>query len=84
MAKKSSSGKFIISAGEVGSYTVCPEAWRLKALEGVERFTASSVAKGNELHRQWAKNYDEAAYLSRGLRLVLVMLLLATLIYFVK
>lgn len=84
MAKKSESGKFIISAGEIGSYTVCPEAWRLKVLEGVERSASSSVIKGSELHREWAKNYDEAAYLSRGLRIVLLMLVAAIVIYFVR
>lgn len=84
MAKKSATGKFIISAGEIGSYTVCPEAWRLKVLEGVERFAASSVVKGDKLHREWAKNYDEAAYLSRGLKVLLLMVVFAIVIYFVK
>lgn len=86
MARQTEYGKFIISAGEVGAYTVCPEAWRLANMERVPAVTSEGdhqhrVKKGNELHKEWAQNVDEAVYLTRHVRLVILLLFLAIAAY---
>lgn len=81
MARKTPYGKFIISAGEVGAYTVCPEAWRLRTIERVSHPAAANVEAGEQLHRQWAKSLDEALFLSRSTRAIILMLLAALIIY---
>ena len=81
MARQNIYGRFIISAGEVGSYTVCPEAWWLKCIQKVKRTDSQSMTTGEELHRAWAEGFDEAVYLSRGIRLVLLLIALSVILY---
>ncbi len=81
MARKNIDGRFILSAGEIGAYTVCPEAWRLKALERAKSIHAESVVAGNKLHAEWAKKFDDASYLSHRIRFVIALLVTATVAY---
>jgi hypothetical protein len=76
MARRSSSGKFIISAGEVGAYTVCPESWRLQTIEKVKTPSTASMEEGKRLHEKWASTYDEASYLRKQAILVILLLLI--------
>ena len=81
MARQNIYGRFIISAGEVGSYTVCPEAWRRKRIQKVKRSDSESMTTGEQLHRAWAEGFDEAVYLSRAMRLVLLLIALSIVLY---
>ena len=80
MARKNRDGRIILSAGEVGAYTVCPEAWRLKVLEKIKGPVALSVVAGQELHHEWANKFDESAYLFHRIRFVILLLIAATLL----
>lgn len=73
MARKNRAGKFVIAAGEVGQYAVCPEAWRLKVVEQVSAFQSDSSVEGERLHSQWSHNIDNAAHLGQGLRFLLAL-----------
>lgn len=77
MARKSASGRHIISAAEVGSFVVCQEAWRLKELAKVSSNKSWRAHEGNQLHRRWAEEYDEASYLSKAARIILFLILIA-------
>ncbi len=81
MARKSSTGKFIISAGEIGSYIVCPEAWRLKSVVRTKREAPVSIKTGSALHHEWARNYDEILYLSKHFKLMVLLVALCVLFY---
>lgn len=81
MARKNAYGKYILSAGEIGAYTVCPEAWRLNQLDEVEAEVSPRAKAGNRLHQEWAEGYEEAAYLNRHFRLIILLILLAISIY---
>lgn len=81
MQKSTLTGKFIISAGEVGAYSVCPEAWRLRMVEKVRSAEFKEVSEGKRLHREWASNFDETLLLVRRTKLVVALLLLAVCIY---
>lgn len=80
MPRKNKDGKFILSAGEIGSYTVCPEAWRLSTLENVKTEHTENDRKGRELHKSWAEVIDEASYLKRRAQLLVLLLLLTAIL----
>ena len=74
MARKNKYGQFIISAAEVGTYTVCPESWRLRVIEGLENSEdCQSVEKGNALHNQWAAQNAEALFLKKGINILILL-----------
>jgi hypothetical protein len=78
MARKNSFGKFILSAGEVGSYTVCPESWRLKVIEQRKgsKIHANASREGMKLHALWTKGHEEVIFLTYGARVLIAMVLL--------
>ena len=73
----SKDGKAIITAGEVGSFTVCPEAWRLTAVKRRRPLVESSVTQGQAKHEEWVEGCDESLYLARSARLIVLLLLIA-------
>lgn len=77
MPRKNRDGKFIISAGEIGAYTVCPEAWRLQMLEGVVGADRENSVQGQKLHKEWAEKYGEALFLSKGVKIIMLLLFIA-------
>jgi hypothetical protein len=81
MARKTEYGKYIISAGEVGAYTVCPESWRLRNVEQVRTSRETSSTDGRLLHQEWAKAYEEFVYLGRKAHLIVVLLVTAAVVY---
>ena len=83
MARQTENGKYILSAGEIGSYVVCPEAWRLRTVEQIKGRKGESTAKGKDLHQEWVKRYDETVFLRRSARLIVLLVLCAVLFTFV-
>ena len=73
MPKKNEYGKFIIPAGEVGSFTICPESWRLSCVEKVKATKKISAKAGQVEHKTWAKTFEEAADLTKHLRFLLYL-----------
>ncbi len=81
MAKKTDYGKYILSAGEIGAYTVCPESWRLSSVEKVDALKSENVVRGIDMHKRWAKDYDEAVYFAREVRLLVLLVALAIVLH---
>lgn len=81
MVRRLKDGRIIFSAGEIGEYTVCPEAWRLKFLEKVETIERDEASAGIRLHDEWAKEYEAALYLSRGVRSVFLLIAIVLLTF---
>lgn len=72
----------IIPAGEVGAFSVCPRAWKLKCVDGViQDDPVQESLDGIVLHRTWAKRYDEAMNLTRNVRLVVALICAAVTIF---
>jgi len=73
--------KVILSAGEVATYVVCPEAWRLEREHGNReiRHPTSRTLEGRQLHANWAEMVDEARHLLYGVRLILYLVVIAIL-----
>ena len=77
MARKNSYGKYILSAGEIGSFTVCPEAWFLKECQQVQPVYTDSMKEGMEQHRAWESSLDDAVYFSRSVKLIIFLIMAA-------
>ncbi len=77
MARKSASGKFIISASEVGSFVVCQEAWRLRELENAKKQRADDNPDGRKSHKDWANELDYYHFLKRAWPHILLLILLS-------
>ena len=84
MPRKNKDGKFILAAGEIAHFTVCPEAWRLSMIEKKETLEDPSQLVGRELHKEWAKDYDESIFFSRSVRLIIEIILLLILVTLLK
>ena len=76
MARRTDSGKYIISAGEVGAYTVCPESWRLKYVERIKTQKTERAIKGSNLHKEWAAQVDQSFHLSQLTNIAISLLVL--------
>lgn len=82
MARKNEYGKYILSAGEIGAFTVCPEAWRLGNVKKVQaKASRERIQRGNEMHKEWADNLNEAVVLKRSVRLMVLLILCAIIIF---
>jgi hypothetical protein len=81
MAKKTSSGKFILKAGEIGTYSLCPESWRLQHLESVNSEDQKRTAKGITLHAEWSKDLKDINFLSFSTRLICYLILLSIFVF---
>ncbi len=82
MATQQRDGSFIIAAGEVGAYTVCPESWKLKWIDRERPAAgAASTKRGLELHQRWSDLFDEEVLFGRWSRYVATLVCSATLIF---
>lgn len=70
MPYKNSYGKWILPAGEVGQFAVCPESWRLKMVERVNRLHTREKEKGEIKHDEWSEEVDHAFHLRQGLQVI--------------
>ncbi|RMG41449.1 MAG: hypothetical protein D6719_08505 [Candidatus Dadabacteria bacterium] len=74
MATKTEYGKYILSAGEIGAYTVCPEAWRLRTVEKARaNDNSESIEHGNRMHQEWVREFDQLIEMRRALKLIIFM-----------
>jgi CRISPR-associated protein Cas4 len=51
-------GGFIIAAGEIAEFTVCPRAWKLRKANPEPVKATESSAEGQQSHRSWAARAD--------------------------
>jgi hypothetical protein len=77
MPRRSKDGNYILSAGEIGSFVVCPEAWRLRMVERVHITATESVQIGKKLHAEWVRRFDQATYLRFGSVIILGLMIMA-------
>jgi hypothetical protein len=73
MARRTKTGKFIVSAGEVGQFVYCQESWRIRESQKKPETQSSESIKGEISHKQWADNLSNASHLAEGLRFILAL-----------
>ena len=81
MARKNAYGKYILSAGEVASYVVCPEAWRLNCRSDVDPILSPSVREGTRLHEEWTQSLKEAMYFTSRVRVLLMLIIITVTVF---
>lgn len=81
MARKTVYGKVILSAGEISGYVVCPESWRLKAVQRVKSQSSPAEATGRDLHESWAQSFDQISYLTRSAKIAVALIFLALAVF---
>lgn len=81
MATKAPNGQHIIAAGEVGAFSVCPMSWKLKWIDKEVGKETSSVALGQQLHKDWSLVFEESLLLGRWIRYLAVLITTATVVF---
>ena len=81
MARKTEFGRYILSAGEVGAFIVCPMAWKLRMVDKISAATAQSSIEGNRLHKEWANKCGEVETIKKVFLVIVSLLAWATIIY---
>jgi CRISPR-associated protein Cas4 len=82
VARPNPRGGFIIAAGEVGAYTVCPQSWHL---EWNDRGSAppekANSALGQRLHTDWSRFFEESFRFVNWIRLLMVLACLTAVVF---
>lgn len=81
MIVKTAEGKFIISAVEVSTFVVCPEAWRIKTFSKTKQQQSAAACEGSDLHRQWAERYGEVIDLLWRTKLVICLIVIMIVLF---
>ena len=72
-----------ITAEQLSTYVVCPEAWRLKYLENKLDNKAETLnSEGAEVKKQWFKNQEQSFELRKYAKLVYLLLVTLTIVVF--
>ena len=80
MAKKNEYGKYILSAGEIATYTICPESWRLTQEDSVvETVDIDNIKVGHKLHKEWSEALGDAVYFTHSITLFTILIALTLL-----
>ncbi len=81
MARRLKDGRHIFTASEVGAFVVCPEAWRLRSIERTKTAYSPELEQGSGLHDEWVRYHDDATFLLKQVRLAVLLVILAGLIF---
>lgn len=82
MARPNPDGGYIIAAGEVGAFSVCPQAWHLSTVKGAEgRQPTVESALGQALHRDWSRFFEESLTLGTWIRYLAVLTCLMLVVF---
>jgi len=75
-------GKHIIAAGELGAFSVCPLAWKLKYIDKQgAAFSLGEKRLGMKLHRDWSRMFDESLVLGQWIRYLAVLTCTALVVF---
>ena len=83
MPRKNSDGKYVISAGDVASYTVCPMSWALEQ-QGVKKDFGNASKEGLELQKEWKRGFNDAVFFTRSVNLIIALIILIVLVLVLK
>ena len=74
MARVNPEGGFIIAAGEVSAFSVCPKAWHLMwHAPGKRREGSANSLLGQQLHSDWSSFFEDSLRLLTWIRYVAVL-----------
>jgi CRISPR-associated protein Cas4 len=84
MARPNPEGGYIIAAGEVGAFSVCPQAWHLSCnTKKREQNPNAQSALGQALHRDWSRVFEESLTFAVWVRYLAVLVCLLLLVFMI-
>ena len=82
MATTGPDGKHIIAAGEIGAFSVCAQAWKLKYIDKEGRgVSLAEKSLGQKLHLEWSRMFDESLLLGQWIRYLAVLICTALVVF---
>lgn len=88
MAKRNEFGKYILSANEIATYVVCPEAWRINNQEtNIYKKSEYHIKKSktsNKIHDSWAENFKDAVFFTRSTIFIIVLMVVTFLFFLIR
>jgi hypothetical protein len=81
MVKTDNEGNYSLSAGEIGTYVVCPQAWHLERVQNVETTATPQMAAGRVEHRNWETAFKEAVILAWASKVIFLLIILLLVFY---
>jgi CRISPR-associated protein Cas4 len=82
LARVNPEGGFIIAAGEVGAFSVCPKAWHLTWHASVKAETGNpNSLLGQRLHRDWSDFFEDSLRLGAWIRYLAVLVCLMLVVF---
>ena len=82
MARANPEGGYIIAAGEVSAFSVCPKAWHLAWHVASRRESGNpNSALGQRLHRDWSTFFEESLRLGTWIRYLAVLVCLMLVVF---
>jgi len=82
VARVNPEGGFIIAAGEVGAFSVCPKAWYLVWHTSGKRSEGSDNSRlGQRLHRDWSIFFEDSLRLITWIRYLAVLVCFMLLVF---
>lgn len=82
MARRDENGHFIIAAGEVSAFSVCPQSWHLKWNKREKKPTVSLKSElGQRLHSEWSSFFDESLRIGKWMRILVALIYFMMLVF---
>jgi CRISPR-associated protein Cas4 len=86
VARINPEGGYVIAAGEVGAFSVCPQAWYLSwnKSDGSSSTPPNSQSiLGQTLHRDWAQFFEESLHLGTWVRYLAMLVCMMLVVFMV-
>ena len=84
MPHKNEFGRHIFSAGEISTFTLCPEAWRLNHIEKVPSKESPKTREGDQVHEDWSTDVKEAVFFARSKIIIYILIGLLIVFYLIR
>jgi len=85
MAKQNEFGKYILSAGEIATYVVCPQAWKLTQEQPQDiKLDSENIKQGAKMHRVWTNDVKDAVCFTRSITLLIILIVLTVLFFIIR
>ena len=81
MPRKNKDDEFILSAGEISTYILCPENWRLNQIENIKPKQSRESKEGTVEHQSWTKELNDAIYYTWASRIIILLMFLIVIVY---
>lgn len=82
MARVNPEGGFVIAAGEVSAFSVCPKAWHLLwHVTGKREEGGAQSALGQQLHSDWSTFFEDSLRLGTWIRYLAVLMCFTLFVY---